>query len=209
MPPRPFRIKPIELQLVAAALCIAVITYWGCSRLFFYLDREPATLPLPEISEETEAAVTKFTTELQSVIREGAPLKTSLTETELNAWLRLSTDESLRLLAEHAWLSLRGGRVYATISLPLEIFGRPGLYFNAAATLSAALEAKRFVLRVEELKTQSASSQGVAWIIKLLYRESLPDLLQLRQLIPQPLLERCTGKVVHEAVALTCSEDSR
>jgi hypothetical protein len=205
----PFRITRLELRIAIAAVFVALLAYQAGSRFLFRFDREPATLPLPEVSEETEASVQRFSAQLRAVIKEGAPLRTSLTENQLNAWLRLSTDQSLRLLAEHTWFSLRSGKAHATIALPLEIIGRSGLYFNGEATLSGSMESERIVLKIEQLKAKNQSSQGIAWLVGLLYRESLPGLLRLHELIPRQLLEHCVGAVTGEVFQLTCVEDRR
>jgi hypothetical protein len=203
---RPFRLTRLELRLAVGAIVFVVLAYGLCSRLLFYLDREPVTLPVPEISEATEASVQAFNAQLHAAIVQGAPLKTSLTSNELNAWLRLSTVEPLRLIGEHSWLQIEGDAVRATISLPLEIVGRPGRYFSADGVLTGSVENNRCALRIANLHSRSFSSQGVAWLIKTLYRDSLPELLRLEMLIPEAFLQRCAVRIANSSIEVTCSE---
>lgn len=205
----PFRLTRSELRLVLGAVVLMVVAYGVCVRFLFRLDREPVTLPVPEISEEDERAVSAFNAQLHGAISAGKHLQASLNSEQLNAWLRLSTVSALRLIGEHSWLRINGSTVRASISLPLEMVGRPGLYLNADGAVTGAITSGRCELRIEELRSRSLSSQGVTWLISLLYRDSLPKLLQLESLLPAPFLQRCTARLANSTVEIACAADSR
>lgn len=185
-------------------LLTVVAAYGVGSRYLFTLDREPITLPMLELSEERERDLVDLQRKLSLSVSNGEPLNVEISSELLNAWLKLSPFDELRLIGEHSWLTIRDGKLVAAISLPLELFGRPGLYFNGDGVFSGSLNDGRVIIEVEELSSRRAHAAGVAFVAKALGGSSLVEKLHLREVVPDELLSRCRASLSGSILLLSC-----
>jgi hypothetical protein len=198
-----------EWKWFVVPLVLVVLLYWVGSRLLFTLDGDPITLPLLELSEERERELGEVQRAVSHTLSTGAALDITLSADLLNAWVKLSPREELRIIGEHTWLTLRDGMVVAQISLPLELFGKPGFYFNGSGVFSGALQDGRLTLSIKELSSTSSAASGVAYAIKALGGDRLIERLKLHEAIPEALLKRCNALLSGDTLRLLCAPLNR
>jgi hypothetical protein len=99
--------------------------------------------------------------------------------------------------------------VVAQISLPLELFGKPGFYFNGSGVFSGALQDGRLTLSIKELSSTSSAASGVAYAIKALGGDRLIERLKLHEAIPEALLKRCNALLSGDTLRLLCAPLNR
>lgn len=193
-----------EWRWFVVPLVVVVVIYWVGGRLFFTLDSDPVTLPMLELSEEGERQLAEVQRTVADTLSTGAPLDITLSADLLNAWVKLSPREELRMIGEHTWITLRDGLVVAQISLPLELFGKPGFYFNGSGVFSGELRNGRLSLEIKELSSTSNSASGVAHAVKALGGDRLIERLKLHDAIPEGILKRCSALLGGAAFRLHC-----
>lgn len=193
-----------EWKWFIVPLVLVVVLYLIGARLFFTLDGDPVTLPILELSEDRERELGEVQRAVANTLSTGAALDVTLSADLLNAWVKLSPREELRIIGEHTWLTLRDGMVVAQISLPLELFGKPGFYFNGAGLFSGTLKDGRLSLEIRELSSTSSSASGIAYAIKALGGDRLIERLKLHEAIPEAILKRCSALLTGETFRLHC-----
>ncbi len=188
-----------------APLLSCVVLYGVISEFFFSLDIDPVHLPVLELSEERELELRKIQSTVSEAISSGGPLNVSLSADLINAWVKLSTHEELRVIGEHSWITFQDGKVIAQISLPLEIFGKPGFYFNGDGVFSLSLRDGRLLLGIDSLSSRNPRSSGFTSVIQGMGGESLLEKFRLRDAIPDALRSRCSAECVGNSLQLSCT----
>jgi hypothetical protein len=193
-----------ELGWFLGSVVSVLLLYILGTEFLFKLDHKPATLPIVELSEEREAELSEVNRRIAQAIEEGEALDVTLSSDLMNAWLKLSRSEALRLIGEHSWITIRNGEIAAAISLPLELFGRPGLYFNGEGRFQGGIRKGVIDLRIEKLSSANPNGAGIPLFIRALGSESLLGLLHLESVVPREFLLRCSAALSGDRLQLSC-----
>jgi hypothetical protein len=179
---------------------------WYVHTTVALLGDQPKPLPLPEITEQSEARLHAIDGSLKAIFERGEAGTVSITSELLNGWLRLNENPDLRFIGDHSWITLTGERAVIDLSVPLTPINFPGRFLSGTATVSGWLREGSTRLFVHEISVDGEAGRRLNGAIRLFEGRDISATLDLPSLLKPELLQRCAITLKLSVVEVTCSQ---